>query len=114
MQNFQNIAARMEVRVLRTSASIWLHITHYHTIPSCLQARPSHWPAGPYLASHWPSSAGHLVPVPDSESEIPGAGREAREAMEATYAAKVMLKVGLETRCLGPGPAATTRIVLSA
>ena len=51
------------------------------------------------------------MPVPDiSESEIPGAGREARER----YSGKVMLKVGLKTRCLGPGPAATTRIVLSA
>ena len=54
------------------------------------------------------------MPGPDiSESEIPGAGREAREARER-YSGKVMLKVGLKTRCLGPGPAATTRIVLSA
>ena len=83
------LAAMMEVRELSTSASIWLHITHYHTFPSCLQAGPSHWPVVCHVASHWLSSAGSLL-SDSSESEIPGAGREAREER---YAGKVMADV---------------------
>lgn len=51
----QNIAAIMEVRVLRTSARIWLYITHYYTFPSCLQPRPSDWAPGRCKTSHWPA-----------------------------------------------------------
>ena len=77
----QNNAAMMEAVVFRVSARI--HITHYHTFPSCLKSELLIGHPGTHTVSHWLAcSAGHLMPVPDiSESEIPGSGRMARYAI---------------------------------